>query len=140
MRTILEVLADFAPTVTDVAELTAQTRLALGRAITQDIFPGNGELQVIGLDATLERILLQALNNGSSLEPGLADSLLQKAQNAVTRQEERGLAPVLLVQHALRPMLARFLRRNLPQLTVLSHAEIPDSRSIKMVSTIGEKA
>ena len=140
MRTILDVLAEKAPTVTDTTELTSLIRLALGRAIIQQIFPGNEELQVIGLDASLDRVLLQALSNSNGLEPGLADSLLREAQLAMDRQAQLGWAPVLVVQHPLRVLLARFLRRSLPQLKVLSHAEIPDARTIKVTATIGGKA
>ena len=139
MRTVLDVLAEHAPNITDANELTSLTRLALGRAITQQLFPGNGELQVIGLDGSLDRMLLQALTNSSGLEPGLADNLLLQTQAAITRQEQMGLAPVLVVQHPLRVLLSRFLRRSLPQLKVLSHAEIPDTRTIKVTATIGGK-
>ncbi|CAN7625733.1 flagellar biosynthesis protein FlhA [Polaromonas sp. LjRoot131] len=137
MRTILDVLAENAPTVNDTTELTSLIRLALSRAIVQHIFPGDEELQVIGLDSSLDRVLLQALSNSAGLEPGLADKLLREAQQAMDRQAGLGLAPVLVVQHPLRVLLARFLRRSLPQLKVLSHAEIPDTRTIKVTATIG---
>ena len=140
MRTILDVLAEHAPAVADTTELASLIRLALGRAIVQDIFPSNEELQVIGLDSSLDRVLLQALSNSSGLEPGLADSLLREAQSAMARQAQLGLPAVLVVQHPLRVLLARFLRRSLPQLKVLSHAEIPDKRTIKVTATIGGKA
>lgn len=139
MRTILEALSEHAPKVTDAHELSAAVRLALGRAITQQWFPGAGDMQVMGLDPNLERVLSQALSTGANpgLEPGLAHTLLNETQKAMTRQQNLGLAPVLLVQHALRPMLARFLRRSLPQLKVLSYAEVPDTRNIKVVNLIG---
>jgi flagellar biosynthesis protein FlhA len=140
MRTILDVLAEHAPAVTDTTELTSLIRLALGRAITQQLFPGNEALQVIGLDASLDRVLLQALTNSKGLEPGLADNLLRETQSAMARQAAIGLMPVLVVQHPLRVLLARFLRRSLPQLKVLSQAEIPDARTIKVTATIGGKA
>lgn len=137
MRTILDVMAEHAPTVKDPTELTTLTRLALGRAITQQLFPGDTEMQVIGLDGSLDGVLQQALSNSSGIEPGIADNLLRQAQAAIVRQEQMGLAPVLVVQHALRVLLSRFLRRGLPQLKVLSHAEIPDSRTIKITTAIG---
>ena len=137
MRTILDVIAEHAPKVSDPNELTALVRMALGRAITQQWFPNGADLQVIGLDAGLERVLSQALNSGGSIEPGLADALLQQAQGAVSRQEQMGLDPVLLVPHALRPLLSRFLRRTMPQLRVLSHAEVPDNRNIRITAMIG---
>ncbi len=140
MRTILDVLAEQAPAVTDTTELTSLIRLALGRAIIQDIFPGNEPLQVIGLDSSLDRVLLQALTSSNGLEPGLADNLLRETQAAMARQAQLGLPPVLVVQHPLRVLLSRFLRRSLPQLKVLSHVEIPDTRTIKVTATIGGKA
>ena len=139
MRTIIETLAEHAPVQSDPQELTSVVRVALGRAITQQWFPGNDEVQVIGLDATLERLLLQALQGGGGLEPGLADRLLEQAQAALQRQEMLGAPPVLLVNHPLRALLARFLRRNLPQLVVLSNMELTDNRHIRMTSTIGGK-
>jgi len=36
-------------------------------------------------------------------------------------------------------LLARFLRRNLPQLIVLSNMELTDNRQIRMTATIGGK-
>ncbi|ALD93599.1 flagellar biosynthesis protein FlhA [Cupriavidus gilardii] len=137
MRTILDVIAEHAPKISDPNELTALVRMALGRAITQQWFPNGADLQVIGLDAGLERVLSQALNSGGSIEPGLADALVQQAQAAVARQEQMGLDPVLLVPHALRPLLSRFLRRTMPQLRVLSHAEVPDNRNIRITAMIG---
>ena len=137
MRTILDVMAEYAPAIKDATELTSLTRLSLSRAITQQIFLGETEFQVIGLDGALDRVLLQAMSNSSGIEPGLADSLLQQAQAAILRQEQMGLAPVLVVQHPLRVLLARFLRRSMPHLKVLSHAEIPDSCTIKITATLG---
>ena len=137
MRTILDVVAEHAPKISDPNELTAMVRVALGRAITQQLFPNNADLQVIGLDAGLERVLSQALTNGGGIEPGLADALLQQTQGAVTRQEQMGMDPVLLVPSQLRPLMARFLRRTMPQLRVLSHAEVADNRNIRITAMIG---
>lgn len=137
MRTILDVMAEHAPTVKDATELTSLARLALGRAIVQQLFPGDSEVQVIGLDGSLDGVLQQAMSSNSGIEPGLADNLLRQAQTAIARQEQMGLVPVLVVQHSLRVLLARFLRRSLPQLKVLSHSEIPDSRNIKITATLG---
>lgn len=137
MRTIIETLAEHAPSQNDPHELTSAVRVALGRAITQQWFPGGGEIQAIGLEAALERLLLQALQGGGGLEPGLAERLLEQAQQALQRQEMLDAPPVLLVNHALRALLARFLRRSLPQMVVLSNLEISDNRQIRITSTIG---
>ena len=65
--------------------------------------------------------------------------LLAQTQEALARQEMLGAPPVLLVNHALRPLLSRFLRRSLNQLVVLSNMELSDNRHIRMTATIGGK-
>ena len=79
LRTILETLADHAPRSQDAAELTAAVRIALGRAIVQQVFGSAPDLPVIALDPELERVLLQVLAtagaDGSGLEPDLAATL-----------------------------------------------------------------
>ncbi len=143
MRTIVETLAEFAPRTQDPLELTAQIRIALGRAIVQGLFPGAGEMSVLALDPQLERMLGQAVatgGDGAGIEPGLADALLRHAANAARAQEDLGQPAVLLVPQGLRWLLSRFLRRSLPQLKVLSHAEVPDSRTIRVTSLIGAQS
>lgn len=137
MRSIIEALAEHAPGQTDPDELTALVRVKLGRAITHQWFPGSGEMQVIGLDVGLERILIQAAQSGSGLEPGIAENLMIQTERALQRQEAMGAPPVLLVNHVLRLMLSRFLRRAMPQLVVLSNMEISNHRPIRMSSIVG---
>ena len=143
MRTIVETLAEYAPRTQDPLELTSQVRVALGRAIVQGLFPGAAEMSVLALDPQLERMLGQAVatgGDGAGIEPGLADALLRHTANAARSQEDLGQPAVLLVPHALRWLLSRFLRRSLPQLKVLSHSEVPDSRTIRVTSLIGSQA
>ncbi len=144
MRTIIETLADNATQTQDPAQLTSAVRIALGRAITQQLFPSVSEMQVVALNPGLERLLLQAMqsdSNGSAgIEPGLADTLMRETASAAEHQEQLGLPPVMLVPAQLRTQLSRFLRRTVPQLKVLSHAEIPDSRKIRVAMMIGSGA
>jgi flagellar biosynthesis protein FlhA len=140
MRTIIETVADHATRTQNPDDLTAQVRNALGRAIVQQLFPGSGEMQVMSLDPSLERLLSQAVAGSgehASFEPSLADTLVREAATAAQRQEELGLPAVLLVPASLRLLLSRFLRRSVPQLKVLAHAEVPETRIIKVTSIIG---
>jgi flagellar biosynthesis protein FlhA len=140
MRTIIETLSEHAGVIQDANELTSLVRIALGRAIVQQLFPGTNELPVMTLDNRLERLLMQALGaggDGTGIEPGLADTIAQQAYAAASQQEAMGFTPVLLVPGPLRTLLSRFLRRALPQLKVLSHAEIPETKTIKVTSLVG---
>jgi len=139
MRTIIETLSEHAGML-DPNDLTSLVRVALGRSIVQQLFPGTNELSVMTLDNRLERLLVQALNaggDGTGIEPGLADTIVQQAANATQQQEAMGLTPVLLVPGPLRTLLSRFLRRALPQLKVLSHSEIPETKTIRVTSLVG---
>ncbi|OCG05296.1 flagellar biosynthesis protein FlhA [Gilliamella sp. wkB112] len=137
MRTIIETICEHAPTQNDPYQLLSMVRIALGRVITQQWFPGTDAINVIGLNVNLERLLLQALQNTNNLEPGLAEHIIQQVQPALNQQDAIGAPQVLLVNHALRPMLSQFLRHHFPQLVVLSNLEITDNREIKMTVQIG---
>ena len=142
MRTIIETLAEHAPRTQDQMELTAQVRIALGRAIVQQLYPSGNDMQVMALDPALERVLGQALQGGNDaggIEPGLADTLLRETANAARQQEDLGLPAVLLVPGPLRWLLSRFLRRAVPDLKVIANGEVPDSRIIKVTSIIGAR-
>ncbi|MFA7238776.1 MAG: flagellar biosynthesis protein FlhA [Sulfuricellaceae bacterium] len=143
MRTIIETLSDHITRTQNVEELTAAVRVALGRAIIQQIYPGSEDMQVITLDPRLENVLMQATQTqggeGAGLEPGLAENLLRQVDAVVQQQEQLGLPTVLLVPAPLRILLARFLRRAAPQLKVISHAEVPDSKNVRVTAVLGNQ-
>jgi flagellar biosynthesis protein FlhA len=138
MRSIVDALGSAAARTLDPGQLAAEVRVALGRAIAQQIFQGNSEMQVMVLDPSLESTLLQAAQMETSvIEPQLAEQLVAGTRAAAEKQEQFGLPALLLVPAPLRVLLSRFLRRAIPQLKVMSHAEIPDTRAIKVVSIVG---
>ena len=144
MRSIIEVLAEHGAQVQNADELTALVRVALGRAIVQQLYPATNELQVMALEPGLERILLQATQakagEAPSVEPGLVDTLLREASTAAQQQERLGLPSVLLVPAELRVLLSRFLRRTASQIKVIAHSEVPDTNTIKVTALLGGKA
>jgi flagellar biosynthesis protein FlhA len=144
MRTIVETLAEYASQTQDISELTALVRIQLGRAIIQQLFPNSNEVTVMTLDSNLERLLTQAMQGngttGSAIEPGMAETLSRQAEAAAKQQEQMGMTPVLLVSAPLRAALSKFLRRAIPHLRVISHEELPDSKTIRVTSLIGGSA
>ncbi|RJS95179.1 flagellar biosynthesis protein FlhA [Salinisphaera sp. Q1T1-3] len=138
MRRILDTLAVHGAHTTDSDALTAAVRVALGAAIVESWFGADKQIDVIGLDARLEQMLSQALSNGGGIEPGLAQTLIDQTEQAARAQADSGVSPVLVVKHDLRPLLARFLRRSIDSLVVLSQAEIPDDRRLRVARLIGQ--
>ena len=116
--------------------------MSLGPAIVQQLYPAAQELQVIGMDKELEYVLSQAMQagGGKAIEPGLASTLLREARNAVQIQEQLGFPTVLLVPGQIRDLMARFLKRALPQLKVLSHDEVPGFKTVRVTATVGGRS
>ncbi len=142
-RTIIEAVAEQAARTQDVPELTAAVRVALGPAIVQSLYGGVEELQVIVVEPDLEKVLHQAVATSSEalgIEPTLAEGLMRNAQQLVDRQESIGQPSALLVPDRLRSPLAKLLRRAVPQLKVIAHAEIPDTRTIRVSAILGAAA
>ena len=134
IRTIIESIAEHAPSTSDPVELAKRVRIALSPAIVQQIYGPTRELNVIAIDPGLERLLVQALGNtaGPALDPGVADMLSKTAAETAMRQEEIGVPPCLLVPDQIRSSIARLLRRVAPRLQVLAHSEIPETHTIRI--------
>jgi len=134
IRTIIETLAEYAGTITDPVELARRVRIALSPAIVQQIYGPARELNVIAIEPGLERLLVQALgnNNGTALDPGVADALTRSAAEIANKQEEMGLPACLLVPDQIRGAMARLVRRLAPRMQVLAHSEIPETHTIRI--------
>jgi len=134
IRTIIESIAEHAGSTTDPAELAKRVRIALSPAIVQQIYGPARELNVIAIDPSLERLLVQALGNasGPALDPNVAEVLSKNAAETAMKQEEIGLPACLLVPDQIRSALARLLRRVAPRLQVLAHSEIPETHTIRI--------
>lgn len=142
LRTIVDTLGEHGARLQEPAALSACVRVALGRAIVQQVFGAARELTVAALDPELERVIAQAVGADESMaiEPGLAENLIQQAAAVATRQESLGQPAALLVPDRLRAPLARMLRRVLPNLKVIAHGEIADSRNIRVNTLLGARA
>ncbi len=140
MRSIAEVLAEHAQQVTDTDELTARVRQALGSFIVQSLSGAHRELAAAVLEPQLEQILLASLRADpaqAAVEPGLAQRLMDRARDMMQRMESQGASPVLLTVAPLRQFLARLLARSAPRLRVLSYAEVPDQKQVRITQTLG---
>ncbi|WP_348944093.1 flagellar biosynthesis protein FlhA [Chitinibacter sp. FCG-7] len=139
LRSILETLGENVQRTQDIDDLTSIVRVALGRAIVHQLFPGENELQVVALEPQLENILMSAASGKSQggLEPGLAERILQQAAQLSEQLEMQGINPVIITPSQLRPMLSRFLKRSIPNLRVIAHTEIPESKTLRIIGVLG---
>ncbi len=143
IRLIAESLAEQAPRSKNPDELLEGVRVSLGRMIVQEINGLEEDLPVVALDPELEQMLQDMVRGGSGaigLEPGIAERIQRELAEFSNRQELAGQPSVVLVSPSIRAWLARFTRRSVPALHVLSFNEVPDSKDVHLLSTIGQQA
>ncbi len=125
---IVEAVTDRARQSREPEGLVEAARAALGPAITT-MFAKEGTLPVITLDASLERMLVDAVRpaeGGTTLavEPSLAEQLVREVRDLRHQAEQTGREPVLLCTARLRPALRRLFASTVPRLGVLSANEL----------------
>ena len=138
IRTIAEALAEQGGKSQDTDTLTSQVRIALGRTIFQTVNGVGEEMSVMVLDSQLEQILQGAMQGAAGgLEPSLMESVIGQVIQASGRIEAEGKNPVLLVASNIRLFLSRLLRGRMGNFYILGYEEIPASKNIKVVATVG---
>ena len=141
IRSIAECLADGSAANMNIEEQTNQVRAHLGKMIVQNIYGHADALEVITLDPELEQLLAQARAQGGQdapvIEPSMAERLQQSVLEIAQERELAGKPAVFLVSALVRNLLARFVRFSKSVVHVLAYEEIPESKQITVVSTIG---
>ncbi len=143
MVTILETLSEFASETKELDLLTEYVRAALQRQITSHYQSEDGVLRVITLNPTLEDKLISALresdgNNYLNMDPGAIDRLRRNVMTALEPLVSQGYSPILLCASPIRPYLKRLLEGVLPQLAVLSYAEISPGVEVEALAVVKE--
>jgi flagellar biosynthesis protein FlhA len=142
LKTILETLADWAPSVKNPEKLAEFVRRRFSRSITSKYTTPDGVLPLVNLTATLEREMSEALqqtDEGSflALEPGLAQMVINKLARASEKFGEIGQTPVLLAPAHLRPAVFNFVDRFAPGYAVISHNEVASNTKVQSLGVIG---
>nr|WP_051921633.1 flagellar biosynthesis protein FlhA [Porticoccus hydrocarbonoclasticus] len=138
VKTIAEALAEHGAKSQDPDALTSQVRIALGKTIFQTANGVGDEMAVMVFDSQLEQILQGAVQgNAGGLEPALVENVIGQIVAASGKIEAQGKNPVLLVASQVRLFLSRLLRGRIGNFYILAYEEIPASKNIKVVATIG---
>lgn len=145
LRTVLETIADWAPTVKHPERLAEYVRRKLSRSITARYVTAEGVLPLSNLAPALERALsdsVQQNDEGSflALEPSLAQLLINKISKTSEKFLEHGHTPVVLAPTHLRAALARFVERFVPGVHVISHQEIAPNTKVQSLGVINIEA
>ncbi|MGC4055672.1 MAG: flagellar biosynthesis protein FlhA [Paludibaculum sp.] len=130
--TVLESLGEGAGVTRNPVLLTEYVRQSLRRSLVKPHLNANGELPVFFLDPELERTIEQAVEHGETtshlnLPPQKVGELLDAARSAVNSGQS-GWA--MLASAGARTFVRQMLEANHPQITVLSHGEVPPGTKV----------
>ena len=144
LRTILETLADWAPSMTDADLLTEQVRQGMARSISGNYADENQTLSLLTLDHELEETLQDSVHrtqDGSylALDPPKAQALLEGLSETI-QSLAGGTTPVLLCSPTIRLHVKRLTERYISNLVVLSHNEIAPHLKLRSVGAVSINA
>jgi len=130
MLTIVEALSDYGRAAKDADQLTEYVRTRMARTIVKPNLATDGSLPIVTLSPKVEKAFgdsIRQTDHGAylAMEPGLAQKIITAVNNAADQAVATDGQPVLLSSPVARPHLAQLLARFVPNLPVISQAEIP---------------
>ena len=140
METILETLADYAPTVKDHDMLTEYVRQALRRTITHK-FSIAGQLKVVSLDSEIEDLIIKSIKKiegGAylALEPDVIQMIVTSTTEQINQMKKLVQEPIIITSPVVRIYFKKLLDQFYPDITVLSFNDIDTSVQIQALGTI----
>jgi flagellar biosynthesis protein FlhA len=142
LMTIVETLSDYGQAIKDPDQLTEYVRSRMGRTIVKPYLSPGGALPIFNLSPKVEGSIQESLrktDHGTylAMEPLTAQKIIQAIKNAMDKALSVEGQPVLLTSPVSRPHLAQLLMRFVPNLPVISQAEIPGEIKLQSLATIG---
>ncbi|MDR1066749.1 MAG: flagellar biosynthesis protein FlhA [Clostridiales bacterium] len=138
--TILETLADYAPSTRDIDALTEYARQALRGAISNNYLE-EGVNNVITLDPKLEREIMENVRRteqGSylALDPEKTKRIFESLNSETAKLSSAGLQPIALTSPMVRLYFKRLVEQIAPSLVVLSYNEIDPKAEIQSIGMV----
>jgi flagellar biosynthesis protein FlhA len=139
--TVVEAIADWAPTIKSLDLLTEYVRQALFRTITKQYLTEAGDLMVISLAQPLERKIAESIERTEqgeflALEPPLAQHMMQKLAVQLEKFAPLNLQPVVLCSTQIRLHFKKLVDRFIPNLAILSYDEIMANVKIQSIGVV----
>ncbi|MDR0731107.1 MAG: flagellar biosynthesis protein FlhA [Treponema sp.] len=138
---ILEAIADYAPVSRDTGFLIEKARQALAMQICHQYADEKHVLRVLTLDRALEQKIIDSQLKTSSgrvsgLDPQTRALWLHALSRSVTLVQEKGWPAVICCSEEARSLVKSSTEREIPDLTVLSIAEIAQGINLESVGLI----
>ncbi|MGE5594402.1 MAG: flagellar biosynthesis protein FlhA [Hyphomicrobiales bacterium] len=139
--TICEALATHGRLTRDIDLLTEYARAALARQISRQHADDTGTIHVITVGTRTEDEIANAIQqtergNTIAMPPWQLQRLLGVVGTEVERVAATGRDPIILCSSRIRLALRRLLERRLPNVTVLSFAEVTPQTAVEAAGNI----
>jgi len=141
LLTVIESMADWAPSAKQIDVLTEHVRQALCRTITNQHLSPEGELMVVSLGHPLERRVAEAIERTDhgeflSIDPQLAQLAMKNLAHQLEKFGALTLQPVVLCSAQIRLHFKKLVDRFIPNITVLSYDEIVPNVKIQSIGVV----
>lgn len=141
LLSIMETLADWAPTIKNMDTLTEHVRQSLARTISNIYQADDGQLHVLTLDQQVEKHVAESLQQTEqgtflAIEPAYAKSVMDDLTIKMADYKSLGVQPLLVCSSQIRNHFKKLADRFIPGLAVLSYDEIVSSTKIQIVGTV----
>jgi flagellar biosynthesis protein FlhA len=141
LLSVVETLGDYGHQVKDPDQLTEYVRSKISRTVIKPYLAPNGTLPILTLSQGLEKTFsdnLRQTDHGAylAMEPSMAQRIIKAVNKAAEKAVETDGQPVLLTTPATRPHLAQLLSRFIPNLPVVSQAEIPSDVKLLTLANV----
>ena len=147
IRTIGSTLLESSENKKETWQLTAEVRVALRRAIVQNLVGHQQTVPAVTMSSELEQVIIQSFQQAVKnshfspdalpLEPGVAEQLQQQLPIVTDKLIAEGKTPIMLVNDSIRPAMARYARLCTDGMNVLSFNEIPENKEVIVVGKVG---
>ncbi|NCC68576.1 MAG: hypothetical protein EOM14_10375 [Clostridia bacterium] len=140
LGTILEALAEFGTVTKNPDDLTEYVRQSLSAVITNRFLTGD-DVAVMALDSKVEQTIMEKSKRIESgvvtlLEPAQMQAIFRSTREIVDKMAIQGKKSVALTAPAVRPRFKRLIGQVVPDLVVLSYAEVEQSRELQIENIV----
>ncbi len=141
LRTVLETLAEYGPSIKDPDTLTELVRQSLYRTITESIKGERNDIPLFTLDRAIEESIAQNLiqtekGQELSLDPKVTQSILASLNEKIEEATSIGEKMVILCSPVIRSHFKKLTEKFIPNLVVVSHNELSPESNIRSLGTV----
>ena len=141
LLTILETLADYAPTTRDTDILTEYVRQSLKRAISTKYFPSHETTSVLTLDPKIEQEIMGSVKQTETgaflnLDPARSKAILNAVGEEIKKLENMGKPPIIMTSPIVRMYFKRLTEDYYPDLVVVSYNEVESNVELQSVGMV----